>query len=130
MDKTEFLKFYREVGNKIRKARENHNKKFTQEVLAKTLGISRTSLVNIEQGRHRIQIHTLFSISKILDVSMLDLLPSITNEKEVKTPFFTKDFKPEETESIKKALSSIENKEVEINVTKDQSNRKKNYSKK
>lgn len=48
----------------------------SQEVLARELGLSRTSITNIEKGRQPVQLHTLYHISNLLAVELKDLLPA------------------------------------------------------
>ena len=48
----------------------------TQEALASEIGLSRTSIVNIERGRQQLLLHTLAQISAALSISLQDLLPS------------------------------------------------------
>lgn len=50
-------------------------KGLTQEQLASDVGISRTSLVNMEAGRQAISLVRLFAFADSLDVEAKDLLP-------------------------------------------------------
>jgi transcriptional regulator with XRE-family HTH domain len=45
-------------------------------MLADELGLSRTSVTNIEKGRQPVQIHSLYMIARLLTVELKDLLPS------------------------------------------------------
>lgn len=47
----------------------------SQEYLAKQVGLTRTSLVNMEQGRQWVNIKTLVDISEALGLSVSDLVP-------------------------------------------------------
>jgi len=71
----------REIGNRIeffRKARG-----ITLEELASSISVSRSSISNVEKGRHRLDIVKLLKVAKRLDVGLLDIVPednsSITN---------------------------------------------------
>lgn len=67
---------YTEIGRRIAIARRQRSTRLvSQEDLAKGIGLSRTSVVNIERGRHRIQIHVVYAIARVLDVEVSDLLP-------------------------------------------------------
>lgn len=66
---------YRELGAKIRLFREK--KGMTQGELAEGVGLTRTSLTNIEKGRQKILLHTLMDFSEVLAVDAKDLLPSV-----------------------------------------------------
>jgi transcriptional regulator with XRE-family HTH domain len=64
---------YREVGSKIREGRERLG--LTQEALAKQVGLSRTSITNIEQGRQTILVHQLVAFAQLLNLEPNALLP-------------------------------------------------------
>lgn len=66
--------FYRQFGRILAEAR--NKKKMSQEVLARELGLTRTSITNIEKGRQPVQLHTLYHISQLLSVELQDLLPA------------------------------------------------------
>ncbi|MFG6096994.1 helix-turn-helix transcriptional regulator [Leptothoe sp. ISB3NOV94-8A] len=67
--------FYLDLGKKIRAVREE--RKLTQEALASLLGITRTSVTNIEKGRQKMFLHTFLEIAKVLGISPDELMPSI-----------------------------------------------------
>mgnify|MGYP001580414373 FL=1 len=66
---------YRLVGLKISFIRETVG--FTQEELAKKIGLTRTSLTNIEAGKQRILMHTLEEIAKGLGTTPKHILKGI-----------------------------------------------------
>lgn len=66
--------FYRELGRRIATKRRDQNK--TQEQLAVAVGLSRTSLTNIERGGQRILAHTVYEIAHELGISLFDLIPA------------------------------------------------------
>lgn len=66
---------YREIGRKIREARERVTPKLSQDKLAKRLGMSRASMVNIEAGRQHPPLHVLWQIAEILGVDPFLLIP-------------------------------------------------------
>lgn len=70
--------FYKEVGARVREARKRANN-MTQKALAMTVGLTRTSLTNIEKGRQKMLLHTFTDIAIALGVDVADLLPR--NEK-------------------------------------------------
>jgi len=53
---------------------------------ARDLDLSRASITNIENGRHRIQVHVLYSIAGALGVNVRDLLPQ-TISSDAEYPF-------------------------------------------
>lgn len=48
----------------------------TQGQLAGRIGMTRTSITNIEKGRQKVQLHTLYDIAAALGASPAELLPS------------------------------------------------------
>jgi transcriptional regulator with XRE-family HTH domain len=64
---------YRLLGARIRAARER--KMISQNHLATQLRMNRTSIVNIEKGRQRPPLHTLWDIAEKLDVETTALIP-------------------------------------------------------
>jgi DNA-binding XRE family transcriptional regulator len=67
--------FYQAVGRRIREARLAQTPSLTQEGLANLVGLTRTSITNLEQGRQKCLIHTLVDIAYVLRVQPGSLLP-------------------------------------------------------
>lgn len=72
--------FYLELGRRIRGARLDS--KLTQEQLADVLGLTRTSITNIEKGKQKILAHTLVELAGKLKVSINDLIPAALQKPE------------------------------------------------
>jgi len=66
--------FYKDLGEKIRKKRLEL--KLSQDDLARSIGLTRTSLTNIENGRQHPPLHTFCDIVEQLKVDPSALLPS------------------------------------------------------
>ena len=66
-------RFYRDVGGRVRTARVS--KRLTQEDLASKLGLTRSSVANLEAGRQRVPLHVLVLISELLETPISELLP-------------------------------------------------------
>lgn len=66
--------FYRRMGDRIRERRQA--KRITQDRLAAHMGLTRTSIVNIEKGRQHLAVHQLVRISDLLGCAPGDLIPS------------------------------------------------------
>jgi transcriptional regulator with XRE-family HTH domain len=64
--------FYKQVGLTIRSRR---GKNLSQEALASAVGLTRTSISNIESGRQKMLLHTLVDIADALKVDASHLLP-------------------------------------------------------
>jgi DNA-binding XRE family transcriptional regulator len=73
MDDVEGL--YPAIGRKIRAARERSTPRLSQDKLAKRLGISRASIVNIEAGRQHAPLNLLWKIAHLLNVELTMLIP-------------------------------------------------------
>jgi transcriptional regulator with XRE-family HTH domain len=71
----EFDDLYAELGRKIREARERPGQNLSQEKLAKRLGVSRASIVNIEAGRQHTPLHVLWQIAEALGTDLALLVP-------------------------------------------------------
>ena len=69
---------YRLVGEKIRAARLRVGVSMSQAKLASRLGLSRTSIVNIEAGRQRAPLHVIWQIAEALDTEPALLMPRLT----------------------------------------------------
>lgn len=65
---------------KLVQAHRQRIKGMTQEELGRRIGLSRTSVTNIEQGRHHVSLHHLFRISKALQIPPEVLLPPQAKE--------------------------------------------------
>jgi len=68
-----------EIGQRIRDLRQK--KGMRQEELARRMGLSPSALSNFEKGRRRTSIDWLRKISRVLGVSMSDLIPESRTRK-------------------------------------------------
>src|SRR5690349_11552692 len=66
----------REIGQRIRCARAE--RKLTEAELAAVVLLTRTSITNIEHGRQKLLLHTLYDIAAALAVEPCNLLPEVT----------------------------------------------------
>lgn len=67
-------RFYGEIGECVRALRVRRG--LTQAELAGHIGLTRTSITNIEQGKQKLLAHTLLDLAIALEVGLLDLVPS------------------------------------------------------
>ena len=65
--------FHRYIAGRIRDEREALG--FSQAELAIEVGVTRTSIVNIETGRQHPPVYTLYHIARALAVPVAALLP-------------------------------------------------------
>jgi len=75
LSKTEQDIFYKKLGGLIRSARRRANLK--QQDIADLLDLKRTSVVNIEQGTQRIQMHSLMEVAIFLKIEPAELLAKL-----------------------------------------------------
>lgn len=75
--------FYEALGKKIRQARIERN--ISQGTMARAVGLSRTSITNIEKGRQPVQVHILVKIAETLNMNLSGFLatehPRIDKDK-------------------------------------------------
>lgn len=65
-----------EAFGRLVQLHRKRTKGMTQEKLGVHVGLSRTSITNIEKGRQHVSLHQLFAIAKALKVAPEVLLPS------------------------------------------------------
>jgi transcriptional regulator with XRE-family HTH domain len=95
--------FYREIGKSIFRARKP---KMSQEKLAVAVGLSRASIVNIERGRHRLQLHVLCDIAAALGVPPQELLPATSNDGATLPAAFKAELSANELVAVGRVLKS------------------------
>ncbi len=76
------LKLNKHIGKRISELRQGVG--LSQEGLSILAGISRTSIVNIEKGRHQPSLQTLYSIIQHLETDITSVLPSIDAYQQMK----------------------------------------------
>jgi transcriptional regulator with XRE-family HTH domain len=65
--------FYEQFGRRVRSARLDLG--LNQETLGHRVGLERSSISNVEQGRQRVQLHMLLEFAAALSVPPERLLP-------------------------------------------------------
>jgi len=71
MDYVEWV--YQEFGKRLRAARTDLH--LSQEYVARYVGLSRTSITNIERGRQRIPLHVAYELAGAVRSRPTDLMP-------------------------------------------------------
>ena len=64
---------YREFGRALRARRKQAG--LSQDDVAQRVGMSRTSITNIEQGRQHVSLHVLYDLAGAVGTTPGDLLP-------------------------------------------------------
>src|SRR5713101_1965450 len=70
---------YRALGQRIREARKAKN--LRQAQLASAVGLTRTSITNIETGRQPVAVHILCGIADALGIPVTNLLPAASKSE-------------------------------------------------
>ncbi len=98
---------YASIGKKIKDSRKQA--RLSQEALAKKISLSRSSLSNIEIGKHQPSLYTLYELALALNCEIQDLLPSIEDYKSVSEidEKYSKIFYSLPEDSSKKTLSIL-----------------------
>jgi transcriptional regulator with XRE-family HTH domain len=73
MDPAAAERLYKAFGQRVRDRRTKNQ--LSQEALGQEIGLSRTSVTNIERGHQHISLHTLYTLSDVLGVDVSTLLP-------------------------------------------------------
>lgn len=73
---TEERRLYEVVGERIRHMREYSVPKISQAALARKLGVSRASVVNIEAGRQHAPLYLMWRIAEMLGTELAALIPN------------------------------------------------------
>lgn len=101
------------VGDKLKAVRKVM--KFSQDDLANKIGLTRTSIVNIEKGRQSLTIENLYKISELFQVNPMDLLITSSGNMNIVLEAKIKEAESETEEwknkylSLKKSLLDVFN---------------------
>ena len=69
---------YKLVGRRVREARESRG--LSQQRLAEEVDLTRTSITNIESGRQKLLLHTVFLLADALATPVNDLIAPPTTD--------------------------------------------------
>jgi transcriptional regulator with XRE-family HTH domain len=95
--------FYKRIGELIRKARGE--RKLAQGQLAEAVGLTRTSISNIESGRQKLLLHTFCDIADNLNLAPAELLPPlVTAQPDSKNEEFLQRLPEAERAFIERAI--------------------------
>ena len=68
-----------ELGKRIQRYRRMQSPLMNQQTLAKHVGLTRTSVTNIERGRQKVTLETVYRLCEVFGVTVADLLPSLND---------------------------------------------------
>jgi DNA-binding XRE family transcriptional regulator len=83
-DRVAIRAVYTEFGQRVRAGRGKSQ--LTQDMLAHQIGLSRTSVTNIESGRQAVLLHQVYDIARALDTTIQTLLPDDEPTVEIASP--------------------------------------------
>lgn len=64
-------------GRRLKRSRKRGtHRKIKQDALADVLDVSRTTISNMERGRHRVSLDQVYAVAKALGITIEELLPS------------------------------------------------------
>lgn len=78
----------------------------SQEDVSKAMEMARSSIANIERGRQKISVETLFELAHVLRIEPAKLLPQV-QAKPKKKPVSVRRILPQGTESEREFVKSI-----------------------
>lgn len=99
-------RLYAGIGQRLLWARQRQG--ITQEELAQHIGLTRTSIANIERGRQHVQVHTLYALARVLRVPLGTLLPGDETAVDARIPEEVATRPPEEQEWIRRIVGGRE----------------------
>jgi len=70
-----------DITNNIRKIRFNHNE-MTQQELAKRTGVTRQTIVSVENGKYSPSLELAFRIAKVFEANLEDIFAYVIKEDE------------------------------------------------
>jgi transcriptional regulator with XRE-family HTH domain len=101
---------YREFGRLLRDRRRAVG--FTQDEVAGRIGLSRTSITNIEKGRQHVGLHVLYALADAVGVKPGELLPDtvlLVRQNAELDKAFKKNAVPEDTQDFIRRVVSKRN---------------------
>ena len=94
--------FYRDLGSRIRTKRA---RRFTQQMLAERVGLSRAAIANIELGRQGVPTHMLARFAEALEVAPIDLLPEMRESSEERHVAGAAKLMPRDRQTVMRVLN-------------------------
>lgn len=96
--------FYAQLGICIKEAREECG--LTQEALGNSVGLSRTSITNVEKGKQKVLLHTFVNIANTLRINPESLLPKTQLSSDGELDQILKEHSTEEQAWIKAVIDA------------------------
>jgi len=74
-------RLYAEIGRRVRRIRETQTPRMSQDDLARILDLKRTSITNIESGRQKMTVDTLYRLCEYFALDISEVLPPVAAYK-------------------------------------------------
>lgn len=106
------IDLYNNIGQRVRNQRKIV--KMTQDQLAAKIGVTRTSITNIEAGTQKLSIYLLYSIAIALELEITAILPLISEvegelPETVQVEGYTGKMSPSAAEFVREAVKDLSN---------------------
>jgi len=98
-------RYYEALGQGVRAARAAA--RVTQEELGGALGLSRTSIANLEAGRQRVPVHLLAQAARRLGVDLTALVPPVDDQQDAGVLPGLKGAPEEHVRMVRRLLSAV-----------------------
>jgi len=72
----EQISYYKDLGSRVRRAREAAD--MTQAELAAHVGLTRSSVANLEAGRQHSPVHLVQAVAAATGIALIEILPKVT----------------------------------------------------
>lgn len=72
-------KLYALLGERIKRLRRMQSPEMNQEKLGQVLGLTRTSITNIERGKQKLTVDALYKLCETFSVDVAALMPTLAD---------------------------------------------------
>lgn len=97
---------YARLGERVLSARRHRG--MSQQQLAERVGLTRTSITNLERGHQKIQVHTLYAVAEALGVDPATLLPQLRGAAGALHEHLSEPLHPEELDWVRRVVAPRE----------------------
>lgn len=75
----DFNRLYTEIGKRVRAIRETQTPRISQDALARILDLKRTSITNIESGRQKMTVETVYRLCDHFGLAIDEVMPPVAD---------------------------------------------------
>ena len=73
----DFNRLYTEIGKRVRTIRETQTPRISQDALSRILDLKRTSITNIESGRQKMTVETVYRLCDHFGLAIDEVMPPV-----------------------------------------------------